>query len=291
MMNTWLQRWTLVLLGLVLAGSARAEKIRLLLIDGQNNHDWKATTPILKDYLVKTGKFDVDVVSTPPRDASADAWNSFRPDFKRYRVVLSNYNGQDWPQEVQTAFEKYMAAGGGLVIFHAANNPFPKWTEWNKMVGLSWQGPDFGDRITVDDAGNVVRTPKGTGPGAGHDHREYALTVRDKDHPIMRGLPAKWTHGNDELYKGQRGPAIDMHILATAYSDPSKGGTGTNEPLVWVVPYGKGRVFVCLLGHDVSSAVLPDTQLLVGRGAEWAAKSKITLPVPTDFPTLKPDVP
>lgn len=289
-MRTLLRVGTLVLLGLLLGGHADAAKIHLLLIDGQNNHDWKATTPILKDYLIKTGLFDVDVVTTPPRDAPADAWNSFRPDFKRYRVVLSNYNGQDWPQEVQTAFEQYMAAGGGLVIYHAANNPFPRWDEWNKMVGLSWQGPDFGDRITVDDAGKLVRTPKGQGPGAGHDHRAYALTVRDNNQPIMRGIATKWTHSNDELYKGQRGPAINMDILATAYSDSAQGGTGANEPLVWTVIYGKGRVFVSLLGHDVSSTALPDTLLLIGRGAQWAAKSRITLPVPPDFPALQSDV-
>ena len=53
----------------------------------------------------------------------------------------------------------------------------------------------------------------------------------------------------DELYHGQRGPAEHMHILATAYSDKAKGGTGTNEPMVWVIPYGKGRVFTTVLGH------------------------------------------
>lgn len=282
-------RIAIVLLGLWLAGNAHADKIHLLLIDGQNNHDWKATTPILKDYFVGTGLFDVEVTTAPPRDAPATAWSNFRPDFKRYKVVLSNYNGQDWPQEVQTAFEKYMAAGGGLVIFHAANNPFPKWDEWNKMVGLSWQGPNFGDRITVDDTGKTVRTPKGEGPGAGHDHRVFALTIRDQKHPVLQGLPIKWTHGNDELYKGQRGPAINMDVLATAYSNSSQGGTGTNEPLVYTVTYGKGRVFVSLLGHDTSSAVLPDTLLLLGRGAQWVLKSKITLPIPKDFPALQPD--
>jgi len=289
-LRTILRIATMVLLGCLLVGRADAAKIRLLIIDGQNNHDWKATTPILQGYLAGTGRFDVDVVTTPPRDAPADAWNSFRPDFKQYQVVLSNYNGQDWPQEVETAFEKYMADGGGLVIYHAANNPFPKWDAWTKMVGLSWQGPDFGDRIAVDDAGKVIRTPKGQGPGAGHDHRAYALTVRDSNHPIMHGLPAKWTHGNDELYKGQRGPAVNMRVLATAYSDSSQGGTGANEPLVWVVTYGNGRVFVSLLGHDVSSAALADTLLLVGRGAQWVARSRITLPVPPDFPRLQPDV-
>ena len=40
-------------------------------------------------------------------------------------------------------------------------------------------------------------------------------------------------HKHDELYHGQRGPAENIHILLTAYSDPAGGGTGKNEPIVW----------------------------------------------------------
>ena len=62
-------------------------------------------------------------------------------------------------------------------------------------------------------------------------------------------MPAEWMHAKDELYHGQRGPAEHMEILATAYSDKAKGGTGTNEPMIWVIPYGKGRVFTTVMGH------------------------------------------
>ncbi|MCX5685619.1 MAG: ThuA domain-containing protein, partial [Planctomycetota bacterium] len=179
-----------------------ADKIAVLIIDGQNNHNWKATTPPIKDMLEKTGKFTVDVLTSPPKldpkknpsdeekKAVADGWAKFRPDFSKYQVVFSNYNGESWPAEVNAAFEKYMTNGGGLVVFHAANNAFEKWDEWNKMVGLAWQGPGFGDRITVDDAGNVVRTPKGEGPGAGHGPQHpYLVLLRDQKHAITRGIP------------------------------------------------------------------------------------------------------
>src|ERR1700676_5418140 len=43
-----------------------AEKIKVLLIDGQNNHNWKATTPVLKWILEDSGRFTVDVSTTPP---------------------------------------------------------------------------------------------------------------------------------------------------------------------------------------------------------------------------------
>jgi len=266
-------------------GMGAAPKLPVLLIDGQNNHNWKATTPVIRDILEKSGRFTVEVLTSPPADAPAEAWAAFKPDFARYRVVFSNYNGSEWPADVKSAFEKYMADGGGLVLLHAAENSFPGWTEFQKMCALSWQGPDFGDRITVDDDGKVVRTPKGQGPGAGHGPQHpYEMIVRDRNHPILRGLPAKWTHPADELYHGQRGLALNMHILATAFSAKDQGGTGANEPLLYTVAYGKGRVFVDLLGHDVPQISAPDNAALIVRGTEWAATGRVTVPVPKDFP-------
>ena len=42
----------------------------------------------------------------------------------------------------------------------------------------------------------------------------------------MKDMPLKWMHVRDELYDGQRGPAESFNLLATAYADPAKGGTG-----------------------------------------------------------------
>lgn len=272
--------------------SSAAEKLRMLIIDGQNNHNWKAMTPPMTAALEATGRFAVEVATTPEKNASAEAWDSFRPDFAKYDVVLSNYNGQPWPDRVQKALEAYVANGGGLAVVHAANNAFEGWPEWNKMIGLGWRNNKFGDRVTMDDQGNVVRTPRGEGPGSGHGpQHEYLVVVRDAEHPIMKGLPKEWMHARDELYHGQRGPAEHMHILATAYSAPDKKGTGTNEPMIWVIPYGKGRVFTSVLGH-VGSPGDPAIQCVgfqttVARGAEWAATGKVTLPVPDNFPTAR----
>lgn len=273
------------LLALAFASAAQADgKIPVLLITGQNNHKWQATTPILEAQLIKSGRFRVTVVTTPPKEASSDAWNAFRPQFSRYRAIFCNYNGQDWPEPVQKSLEQYMARGGGLVIYHASNNPFPKWEEWHKMVGLCWQGAGFGDRITVSDEGEVKRTPKGEGPGAGHGQQHaFEMVVRDPNHPVMKGLPARWLHTKDELYHGQRGPAVNMHILASAFSATETGGTGANEPLVYTTTYGKGRVFVCLLGHDVAPTSAADCSTLLTRGAEWAATGRVTLPIAPAF--------
>src|SRR3954454_14773814 len=118
MATTCTRRW---LLGLGLLAclapwrpAVADEEVRVLIIDGQNNHNWKAMTPPMKDDLVMSGRFTVDVITTPEKNAAAEAWKAFRPDFSKYDVVLSNYNGEPWPEEVQKALEAYVAGGGGL---------------------------------------------------------------------------------------------------------------------------------------------------------------------------------
>src|SRR5579875_734510 len=107
------------------------EKLRVLIVDGQNNHNWRAMTPPMKAELEGSGRFTVDVATTPGPRAKPSAWDAFHPDFARYDVVLSNYNGEPWPAEVRKALEDYVANGGGLAIIHAANNAFPDWPAFN----------------------------------------------------------------------------------------------------------------------------------------------------------------
>ena len=279
----------LVVFALLFASpTGAAEKLKALIVDGQNNHNWRATTPVLVSILEKSGRFTVDVATSPPRNASRRAWDDFRPNFANYDVVLSNYNGQLWPEPVRKALQKFVAGGGGLVIVHAANNAFPEWEEWNRMIGLGWRGNTFGTRVTLDEQGNLVRTPKGQGPGAGHGpQHEFPIVIRDPNHPVTKGMPREWMHAKDELYHGQRGPALHMHILATAYSSPAKRGTGAHEPMIWWIPYGKGRVFTTVMGHADYSMKCVGFQTVVARGAEWAATGKVTIPIPKNFPTAE----
>jgi len=288
--GSWLAGGLLAIAWLGCATSATAaEKLRALIVDGRNNHDWVTTTAILKADLEQSGRFSVDVVSAPEAGAPDTAWEGFTPEFALFDVVVLNYNGETWPKSIREALEAYVFGGGGLVVIHAANNAFPDWPAYNEMIGLGWRGADFGDRITVDDANKVVRTPKGEGPGSGHGARHpFTVVVRDPEHPITKGMPRAWLHAVDELYHGQRGPAKNMEVLVTAHSDPAQGGTGTNEPMVWTVRYGEGRVFTNVMGHvaggDAQAAQGADFRSLVQRGAEWAATGAVSIPIPNDFP-------
>ncbi|MBS33005.1 MAG: hypothetical protein CMO68_01190, partial [Verrucomicrobiales bacterium] len=61
-------KWIAAALLLAAATSpATAEKISVLFVDGQNNHNWKAMTPYMKAQMEKTELFEVDVLTSPPR--------------------------------------------------------------------------------------------------------------------------------------------------------------------------------------------------------------------------------
>jgi type 1 glutamine amidotransferase len=77
-----------------------------------------------------------------------------------------------------------------------------------------------------------------------------------------------------------------MTILATAYADPAQKGTGENEPALFTVRYGKGRVFHTVLGHAAEQMRSVGFIVTYQRGTEWAATGRVTqVEVPEDFPT------
>ncbi|MBN2327553.1 MAG: HEAT repeat domain-containing protein [Candidatus Omnitrophica bacterium] len=268
------------ILSMISTSGMAAPSLKALIVDGQNNHDWQATTPVLKEILEECGLFSVDVATSPEQGKPMD---SFKPEFSAYNVIVLNYTGDDWPVDAQKAFVDYVQNGGGVVVFHAANNAFPNWKEFNEIIGLGgWGGRD-------EKSGPMVRYRGGkmtldNSPGAGGTHgaqREYEVVIRDKEHPITKGLPEVWMHAKDELYANLRGPAKNLHILATS---PSKV-TKENEPALFTIQYGKGRIFHDVLGHGPYAMSCAGFAFTLQRGAEWAATGQVTLnEIPANFP-------
>jgi type 1 glutamine amidotransferase len=264
------------------------KKIRVVIVDGWNNHKWPLTTPILKKALEDSGKFTVEISTSPKRNQKElipDDWKSgpFPPDLTKFDVILSNYNGPSWPMEMQKSLDEQLKAGKiGLAIVHAANNSFENWEDYRKMVGMGWYNKKLGDRLFLDEDGKRVIVPKGEGDTPNHRYvGKFTLTVRDKKHPITKDMPVEWLHNDDELYDNMRGPIENVHLLATAYSK----GTKAHEPMIWTIEYGKGRVFHTPMGHDVNAMRCVGFQTTVQRGAEWAATGQVTIPIPENFPT------
>ncbi|MHC4880097.1 MAG: PVC-type heme-binding CxxCH protein, partial [Planctomycetota bacterium] len=314
----------------VVADVSAKEPIRALIVDGRNNHAWGSTTNALRQMLLQTGRFTVDVSTAPeaypkprPRrppnpteeesrvyegamaeyQAAAKAyetslageWEKWRPKFADYDVVVDNYNGPEWLLPVKADLVEFISNGGGMVVIHGANNAFSNWDDFNRMIGIGWRKIHQGVALTVDDAtGMTIAEPVGEGINSGHGSKHpFVVKIRATDHPIMRGLPAEWLHGRDELYHSMRGPAEGVHILATAFSDPDQRGTGKHEPVLWATDFGRGRVVTNSMGHVWPSAGGPDGrhslhcvgfQTLVVRSCEWAAGQPVTLDVPDSFP-------
>lgn len=262
-----------------LVKSADQPVLSALLIDGQNNHNWKETTPLIKHTLEGSGRFSVEVVTSPP---NGEEMAGFAPEFSRYDVVISNYNGDPWPPQTQKAFESYVASGGGFVSVHAADNSFPKWDAYNRMIGLGgWRGRNEKDGPYVRWKDDQRRFTRDLSPGRGGSHGKrvpFMMIVRDADHPITRGLPGSFMQTADELYASLRGPAENMHVLATGFSAPATGGSGEHEPLLMTVHFGNGRVFHTTLGHDAKAMQGVAFQVTLQRGAEWAASGQVTFP-------------
>ena len=47
------------------AHATNEKPIRVLIIDGRNNHAWESTTHALGQVLLQTGRFEVDVATAP----------------------------------------------------------------------------------------------------------------------------------------------------------------------------------------------------------------------------------
>jgi type 1 glutamine amidotransferase len=227
---------------------------RALILSGRNNHDWRTTTPYLRKLLLDTGRFDVRVNEEPV--------GMGRETLAAYHVVVLDYNGPRWGNTAEKALEEFVNQGGGLVAVHAASWAFsglpvlgdnhvrtdivePAWPEYRRMIGGVW---------SLDD------------PATGHAPRhEFTVKIVDRAHPSTSGLPESFKI-DDELYHNMR-MQPDVHILATAFD----ASTGKDEPIIWTVAYGKGRVFHTTLGHDVRAMSTPGFVETFTRGAEWAA--------------------
>jgi len=262
-------------------------KLKVLIIDGRSisHPHWRTWSPLLLKQLDDSDLFYVDIYTAAPE---GEPLENFNPRFNRYDVVVSTYDGDSWPNRIKRNLEGYIRKGGGLVVIHAADNAFPQWYVYNRMIGLGGWGKrneTVGPYRYIDNEGKIIIEGY-PGPAGQHGPQHpFIVNTYSKRHPIMVGIPEAWMHVSDILYGKLRGPGEAMTILATAYSDPKFEGTGRNEPVMMAIKFGTGRIFHTTLGHDSSAISCIGFMTTFVRGCEWAATGKVTFPIPENFPT------
>jgi len=243
-------------------------KIEVLLITGANNHDWEYTHEVHARTLTSTGRFNVTVTLDPAATLSdADA-------LAKYDVFFLDYNSNHrWGEPAEKNFLSAVRNGTGVSVIHAANNAFPGWVEYEKLVGHCWR--------------------RGTGHGRFH---EFDVEIVDRKHPITLGMPMLVAQPDELYHRLVHMHGVKFRLLMQAMSAKDTGGTGNYEPMVMVKHYGKGRVFHTPLGHvwrnqenTRRSVNTAQFKLLISRGTEWAATGRVTIQ-PATF-GLKPPAP
>ena len=243
-------------------------KLQALIITGQNGHDWRGTTPVLRKLLEDTGRFEVRITE----EFRGGGPETLAP----YDVVILNYFDRNrpelrWGSRADEAFLDFVRAGKGVVVYHFSTAAFNGWDEYEKLCAGNWR------------------------PNNGHHsaRHDFTVDIKDSGHPITRGMKASFPQPNDELYANLKWqPADRYHVLATAWDDHAlyQGkarqpipGPGVHQPMLWTVPYGRGRVFTTALGHDAEALKSAGFITTFVRGTEWAATGAVTIPLPAEL--------
>jgi len=219
-------------------------KKKVLIITGDDvpAHDWRKTTPHLRTMLSGKDGSEVIVCEDPSILAGGG--------LSKYDAIVLNFRNpppRDPGPAARKALAEYVKSGGGLVVVHFAIFAFPGWEEYRRIIGRVWVGRVSGKKISG-------HSPRGT----------FDVKVLDREHPAVAGLE-DFT-ADDELYSKLQGEDR-IRVLLDAHSEYS----GKREPVAWARSYGKGRVLVTVLGHDLKSREVPAFKALLRQGTAWAA--------------------
>ncbi len=177
----------------------------------------------------------------------------------RYQLFIQlNYPPYMWTDRAKAAFARYMEEGlGGWVGFHHASllGEFDGYTMWNWysefMGGIRWK-----DYIAARASGTVY--------------------VEDKNHPVMKGLPASFSIPDDEWYTYNKDPRPRVHVIArvdeSSYQPPSAIKMG-DHPVIWSNDQMKAKNIYFQMGHHANLFQSAVFKKMFANAILWAAGS------------------
>ncbi|MBT4979357.1 MAG: ThuA domain-containing protein [Gemmatimonadetes bacterium] len=202
-------------------------KLKTLVFGGGEIHDWAGIQPKLVETLTAADAFDLDTVQE-----DLDALK----DLSAYDVLVFHYTVGEISNEQRDGLSKWLAGGKGFVGIHSAADSFRGDPDFRNLVG-----------------GHFITHPR---------HREYQVSVKDAEHPIMADIDEEFMVV-DEQYITDYDPRV--HVLASAL------WKGDAMPVAWTKSHGEGRVFYQALGHDPQACEHAMFKKMLVQGALWAA--------------------
>ena len=229
--------------------------IRILILSGSNNHEWKQTTNQLESIYSEADMFSYEVTDLPDTLSSSD--------FEFFDVIVSNWNSWPendlrWPQEAEEALSDFIKDGGGFVTFHASSSALYAWPEFKKFTTAAWV-------MDITGHGHVSATQVNI------PYHEHAITNGMADFFIQDEL---WVNAEENT---------NFKILGTATNNDLSARGTEDQAAIMVMDYGKGRIFHTILGHDARTMRNRGFRTLMLRGTEWAATGSVTQPIPQEL--------
>lgn len=160
-------------------------------------------------------------------------------------LLFSGNHAQFGTPAFQKAIRDFAAAGKGIVLLHAAT-----WYNWPLTT-------KYNDEFVC-------------GGARGHGHSDFAFTVTQPAHPVMKGVPANFMI-NDESYNVELSRPESAEVLGTIPRQNPKEGQSKILPSVWTVKYPGARVVCIALGHDEKSHDHPAYKQLLLNSLSWVS--------------------
>jgi type 1 glutamine amidotransferase len=230
---------------LAAATAPAAEPLRALLIAGGCCHDYTGQSKILADGIAARANVVCTVIHEGDQDGRDHKFALYeKPDWaKGYDVVLhddcsGSVTNVAWVEQIARAHVE----GTPAVVLHCAIHSYRNapTDAWRKVLGVS----------------SYQHQPL----------RDFQVELIRPEHPVMKGLPAKWLEAGDELYEIKK-VWPDCIPLAESITP---GKPSERHPAIWVNTCGKARVFGTTLGHATTTVQQDQYLDLITRGLLWA---------------------
>ncbi|MEI6276774.1 MAG: DUF6807 family protein [Prolixibacteraceae bacterium] len=244
--------------GYASSSSIKSKPIKVLVLSGSNNHEWKKTTPLLVRILDEANLFVTAVTEKPDTLKYID--------LKKFDLLLCNAN--TWPDNItrlspqwESDFIKYIQEGGGALFFHASASSFYGWDDYRKIGIGRWGKETFHNAPVVASLYNL-----------------------DQQHPVTKGL--KGFQIMDEVWEKTE-LTEGAKAIGSLKATNAKDGHPIDEPAIFTNQTGKGRSFFTILGHDECALLNSGLRTLLLRAAQWCAGREVTIQPPVEMSTKK----